>query len=224
MDGRKFSGDILSYEGPFGVGYGVVKFNIISKDTSKLMELDLIRKTEYEKRKSQSDPYVRLARESLTAFLNTGAQMKNIPDYVTTEMKESKRGVLVYMKKNGELRGCIGTILPTTGSIAEEIIRNAVAAGINDPRFTEVEKNELMDIDFSVDVLTEPKPATFKDLDPKEYGVIVNTKLKSGLLLPNLEGVDTVEDQLSIALRKAGIESDEEYSIQKFKVNRHKEV
>jgi len=224
MEGRKFSGEVLSYEGPFGVGYGVVKFSIISKDTPKLSELELIRKTNYEKRKCQSDPYVRLARESLSVFLNTGTQMKNIPGYVTAEMKECNRGVFVSMKKNRELRGCIGTISSTTGSIAEEIIRNAVEAGLNDPRFSEVEKDELMDIDFSVDVLTEPEPASLKDLDPKEYGVIVKTRGKSGLLLPDLEGVDTVEEQLSIALRKAGIEPDEEYSIQRFKVIRHKEV
>ncbi len=113
--------------------------------------------------------------------------------------------------------------MPTTDSIAEEIIRNSVDAAINDPRFNEVEKNELSDLDFSVDVLTEPEPAERKDLDPKIFGVIVTHRSRRGLLLPDLEGVDTVEEQLSIALRKAGIDPDEHYSIEKFKVVRHKE-
>lgn len=224
LEGRKFIGELLSYQGNFGVGYGVMRFNIIGEDNPKLTELELIRKENYEKRKSLSDPYVKLARESLINFLSTGKLIKNMPDYVTEEMKNTKRGVFVSMKKNGELRGCIGTIFPSTGSIAEEIIRNAVEAGMNDPRFYKVEKDELMDIDFSVDILTKPEIAALKDLDSKEYGVIVKSKGQSGLLLPDLEGVNTVEEQLSIALRKAGIESDEDYTIQRFKVIRHKEV
>lgn len=224
LDDKKFSGDILSYEGTFGVGYGVMRFNIISQDTSKLEQLESIKRTDYEKRKQQSDPYVRLARESLTAFLNTGEYIKNIPNYVTTEMKNNKRGAFVSLKKDGELRGCIGTVFPAADSIAEEIIRNAVEAGISDPRFSEVDKNELMDIDISVDILTEPEPASLEDLNPKEYGVIVKNKYKSGLLLPDLEGVNTVDEQLSIVLKKAGIKPYEEYTLQKFKVIRHKEV
>jgi uncharacterized protein, PH0010 family len=224
LDEKKFSGEVLSYQGTFGVGYGVIRFNVISKDSSKLEELDSIRKTNYEKRQQQSDPYVRLARESLTTFINTGKHIENIPKYVTAEMKDNKRGVFVSLKKDGKLRGCIGTIFPTTDSMADEIIRNAVEAGINDPRFSEVEKEELMDIDFSVDVLTEPEPAALGDLNPKEYGIIVKNKYKSGLLLPDLEGVNTVDVQLSIVLKKAGIKQGEEYSIQRFKVLRHKEA
>jgi AmmeMemoRadiSam system protein A/AmmeMemoRadiSam system protein B len=223
LDGRKFHGELLSYEGPFGVGYGIMKFNVISEDSPKLEELESIRRADYEKKQHQSDPYVKLARESLTTYLNTGEAMKGIPDYVTDEMKDSKRGVFVSLKKQGELRGCIGTILPTTNSIAEEIIRNAIEAGVSDPRFYEVEKEELMDIDFSVDVLTEPEPSSKEELNPKEYGVIVKSKGRTGLLLPDLEEVNTVEEQLSIALQKAGIKPYEEYSIERFRVIRHKE-
>ncbi len=104
-----------------------------------------------------------------------------------------------------------------------EILRNAIESGINDPRFYEVDFNELMDIDFSVDVLTVPEPAQKDGLNPAEYGVIVRSKGKTGLLLPDLEGIDIVEEQLSIALDKAGIRPNEEYSIQKFKVIRHKQ-
>lgn len=213
LDKKKFSADLLSYEGTFGVGYGVMKFNVISEDLSKLEQLE----------SPQSDPYVKLARESLTTFLGTDNKLNQIPDYVPAEMKNIRRGVFVSLKKHGQLRGCIGTILPTTNSVAEEIVRNAIEAGINDPRFYEVDEEELADIVFSVDVLTEPEPASIEELNPKEYGVIVRSKGKAGLLLPDLEGVDTVDDQLSIALDKAGIEPFEEYKIEKFKVIRHKE-
>ncbi len=137
-------------------------------------------------------------------------------------MREIKRGVFVSLKKGGELRGCIGTILPVTNSVAEEIIRNAIEAGVNDPRFYRVEEHELMDIDISVDVLTEPEEADKEDLDPRKYGVIVKDNGKTGLLLPDLQGVNTIEEQLSIALQKAGITSGE-YTIEKFEVIRHLE-
>lgn len=137
-------------------------------------------------------------------------------------MREVKRGVFVSLKKCGELRGCIGTIFPVTNSVAEEIIRNAIEAGVNDPRFYRVEEHELMDIDISVDVLTEPEEADKEDLDPRKYGVIVKDNGKTGLLLPDLQGVNTIEEQLSIALQKAGITS-EEYTIEKFEVIRHLE-
>ncbi|WP_160672680.1 AmmeMemoRadiSam system protein A [Clostridium sp. C8-1-8] len=223
LEGKKFNGDLLSYEGTFGVGYGVMKFNVLSEDVPKLPELENIRKTQYEKKSIQSDPYVRLARESLTTYLTTRRKLKEIPNYVPNEMNNMQRGVFVSLKKHGDLRGCIGTIFPATDSVAKEIIRNAIEAGLNDPRFYEVEEEELMDIDFSVDVLTEPEVASKEDLNPKEYGVIVRHIGKTGLLLPDLEGVDTVEEQLSIALEKGNIDPDEEYTIQRFQVIRHKE-
>lgn len=223
LEGKKFKGEMLSYEGTFGVGYGVMKFNILSEDTSRLADLESIRKEAYEKKTLNSDPYVRLARQSLTTYLKTGNELNSLPEFVTEEMKKEKRGVFVSLKKNGELRGCIGTIFPVTENIALEILRNAIEAGTNDPRFYEVDFEELMDIDFSVDVLTVPEPAEKDELNPAEYGVIVKSKGKTGLLLPDLEGIDTVEEQLSIVLDKAGIRQNEDFSIQKFKVIRHKE-
>jgi AmmeMemoRadiSam system protein A len=223
LEGKKFYGDLLSYEGTFGVGYGVMRINIVSEGSSKLKELEELKKTVQQKKLTQSDPYVRLARESLTTYLTTGKPMKDVPSYVIEEMKNTRRGVFVSLKKYGELRGCIGTFIPTTGSIAEEIIRNAVEAGVDDPRFGAVEEEELLDIDFSVDVLTEPETAERNELDPKEYGVIVTSGRRRGLLLPDLEGVDTVEEQLSISLQKAGIGKNESFTIEKFKVIRHKE-
>jgi len=224
LEGKKFTGDILSYEGTFGVGYGVMRFNVIGDATPKLPKLEALRKDVLQKKNNQSDPYVKLARESLATYLSSKVELKALPKYVNEEMKNSKRGVFVSLKKHGDLRGCIGTIFPTTSSIAEEIIRNAVAAGTEDPRFSEVMEDELLDIDISVDVLTEPRVATKGDLDPKSSGVIVKSKGRTGLLLPDLEGVNTVEEQLSIALNKAGIRPDEVYSIQSFQVIRHKEA
>jgi len=223
LDTHKFNGDLLSYEGTFGVGYGIMKFNILAEETSKLEELESIRSEAYEKKQNQGNPHVRLARESLTTFITTENNLEELPHYVTDEMKNSQRGVFVSLKKHGDLRGCIGTVFPTTDNVAKEIIRNAIEAGVNDPRFFPVEEDELLDIDFSVDVLTEPEPSSREDLNPKEYGVIVRSKGKTGLLLPDLEGVDTVEEQLSIALQKADIEPFEEYTIERFKVIRHKE-
>lgn len=223
LEGYKFNGDLLSYEGTFGVGYGIMRFNVLSEEKSKLAELESLRYLAQNKKLNQTDPYVRLARESLTAYLATGSMLEELPEYVTEEMRKNKRGVFVSLKKFGELRGCIGTFLPTTDSIAEEIIRNAVEAGLNDPRFSEVEEEELLDIDFSVDVLEEPVSAERPELDHKKYGVIVSSWGKRGLLLPDLEGVDTVEEQLSIACQKAGIRKGEDYTIEKFEVIRHKE-
>jgi MEMO1 family protein len=223
LEGKKFYGDLLSYEGTFGVGYGVMRINIVSEGSSKFKELEELKKTSQQKKLTQNDPYVRLARESLTTYLTTRKPMKDVPTYVIEEMKNTRRGVFVSLKKYGELRGCIGTFLPTTDSIAEEIIRNAVEAGVDDPRFGAVEEEELLDIDFSVDVLTEPEPAQRDELDPKEYGVIVTSGRRRGLLLPDLEGVDTVEEQLSISLQKAGIGKHDSFTIEKFKVIRHKE-
>jgi MEMO1 family protein len=223
LEGNKFYGDLLSYEGTFGVGYGVMRINIVSEGSSQLKELVELKRTSQQKKLTQNDPYVRLARESLATYLTTGKPMKDVPNYVIEEMKNTRRGVFVSLKKYGELRGCIGTFLPTTDSIAEEIIRNAVEAGVEDPRFGAVEEEELLDIDFSVDVLTEPEPAERDELDPKEYGVIVTSGRRRGLLLPDLEGVDTVEEQLSISLQKAGIGKNESFTIEKFKVIRHKD-
>ncbi|WP_246503454.1 AmmeMemoRadiSam system protein A [Clostridium polyendosporum] len=221
MNGYKIKGELLSYEGTFGVGYGVMRFDLEKSTEDTLTQLIDAKKERYKNRLKNEDSYVRLARESLTYYITNGNYI-DIPDYVPDEMKRSSRGVFVSLKKFGNLRGCIGTVFPVTNSLAEEIIRNAVEAGEQDPRFDPVEESELEDIHFSVDVLTEPIPATREELDPKKYGVIVNTGRKSGLLLPDLEGVDTIEEQLNIVLSKAGINAREKYSIEKFEVIRHK--
>lgn len=223
LEGKKFRGELLSYEGTFGVGYGVMRLKALGEDKSMLLELEFIKKSRQGKKLNQTNPFVKLARESITTYLTSGKRLKSFPEYVTDEMKNKKHGVFVSLKKFGELRGCIGSFLPITSSIAQEIIRNSIEAAVNDPRFEEVEPEELLDIDISVDILTNPEPAQREELDPKEYGVIVSFGDIRGLLLPDLDGVDTIEEQLSIACRKAGIRESEDYAIEKFKVIRHKE-
>jgi AmmeMemoRadiSam system protein A len=221
MEGNEIKGELLSYEGTFGVGYAVMKFQLKNSDRDILSEIVKEKRKKHMERTSNEDEYVRLARETLTHYLIEGNLME-LPNYVTEEMINSKRGVFVSLKKFGALRGCIGTIFPVTGSIAEEIMRNAIEAGEGDPRFSPVSEGELEDIVVSVDVLTEPKEASKEELDPKKYGVVVRSGRKSGLLLPDLEGVNTVEEQISIVLNKASISPNENYSIEKFEVIRHK--
>ena len=221
MEGNEIKGELLSYEGTFGVGYAVIKFELKSSDRDILSEITVEKRKKYMARVNNEDVYVRLARESLTHYLIEGNFMER-PNYVTEEMLNSKRGVFVSLKKFGALRGCIGTIFPVTESIAEEIMRNAIEAGEGDPRFGNVSEGELEDIVFSVDVLTEPVETSKEELNPKKYGVVVRSGRKSGLLLPDLEGVNTIEEQISIVLNKAGISTNENYTIEKFEVIRHK--
>lgn len=209
LKGYQVEPKIYSYEGPFGVGYLVAGFRISNKaETGK------------EERGKEGTAYVQLARSSLEHYLRTG-EILPLPDPVPEGM-EGKAGVFVSLKKNGQLRGCIGTIEPLRENIASEIIYNAVAAGVEDPRFWPVELDELPEIEFSVDVLTTPEPVeSIDDLDPKRYGIIVKSGRKTGLLLPDLEGVDTVEQQISIACQKAGISPGEKIELFRFEVIRY---
>jgi AmmeMemoRadiSam system protein A len=172
-------------------------------------------------RTQDADPYVRLARRSLEAYLETGKLM-DVPDGMPGEMQKSA-GVFVSIKKNGGLRGCIGTIEPTGMPLSGEIIRFAVISATEDPRFPPVTEEELPALTYSVDVLGEPEPVSGDgDLDARVYGVIVSKGHRRGVLLPDLELVDTPEQQIEIALRKAGILPQEHYTVERFKVERHK--
>jgi AmmeMemoRadiSam system protein A len=165
-------------------------------------------------------PIVALAKKSLEEFVRSGTKISP-PKELSPELA-ARAGVFVCIKTQGNLRGCIGTFQPCTGSVAEEIIQNAIAAATQDPRFVAVTEDELDDISYSVDVLSSPeKTASMGDLDPKKYGVIVVQGMKRGLLLPDLEGVDTAEEQLRIAKIKAGIGSGDQPEIFRFMVTRY---
>jgi len=167
------------------------------------------------------DEYVKLARMSLETYVRTGRLLR-VPEDIPDELKNRRAGAFVSLKEDGSLRGCIGTIEPVRKNLAEEIICNAVSAGVSDPRFPEVREKELDRLVYSVDVLTEPEDiASSRDLDPKRYGVIVRNGYRRGLLLPDLEGVDTAEEQIMISKQKAGIDPEKNVSLQRFEVIRH---
>ena len=137
-------------------------------------------------------------------------------------MYETQAGVFVSIKKDGGLRGCIGTIRAVQASVAEEIIQNAISAATEDPRFSPVLKEELPWLSLSVDVLGYAERIDSEDaLDVKRYGVIVTNGSRRGLLLPNLDGVDTAAEQVAIAKRKAGILEHENVLLERFEVVRH---
>jgi len=223
LDGVDLDAELLSYEGTFGVGYGVASFVPKGRNPQRrFLEVYLRLEEERLRRlREGEDPYVRLARYSVEYFVNTGRRAK-LPDGLPEEMLKNRAGVFVSLKKHGGLRGCIGTISPVTGSIAEEILRNAVSSCSEDPRFDAVRPEELPELVYSVDVLSPPEPVDSEEsLDVKRYGVIVSAGARRGLLLPNLEGVDTVRQQISIARQKAGIRPDEAVSLERFEVVRH---
>jgi AmmeMemoRadiSam system protein A len=162
---------------------------------------------------------VELAKRAVEEYIRRGKTL-SAPEALSPEMKE-KAGVFVCLKIHGQLKGCIGTFLPCHETVADEIIRNAISAATQDPRFSPVEKNDLPSLEYSVDILSPPeKIRSEEDLDPKKYGVIVVKGGMRGLLLPDLEGVDTVEEQIRIAKMKAGMGRDEDAEIYRFEVKR----
>jgi len=222
LDGYDVKSEILSYEGPFGVGYMVASLEPCgeNKSQSVLARLEDEQKKRIARRRAAESFLVKVARETLEKHV------KGEPPVDVSCMPEEykkRAGVFVSIKKRGNLRGCIGTIEPTRPSIAEEVVANAISAGINDPRFQPVSQEELADLEYSVDVLQPTEPVSgFNELNPEKYGVIVRSGRRSGLLLPNLEGVDTVEEQVSIARQKAGIGPNEPVQLERFEVIRYK--
>lgn len=217
--------EFLSYEGVYGVGYGQCIFHILDESNGpdylalyRERELDKIEKTR------ENEGFLpRLARETVESFVKTGRLPEQAP--TPPEFLNKKAGVFVSIKKRGALRGCIGTMSPTTPDIPREVRQNAVSACSRDFRFDPVTEEELPHLTYSVDVLSAPEAVDRQDvpaaLDPAIYGVIVTSGNKRGVLLPDLEGVDTVEEQLAIALKKAGI-TGEHYDLERFTVTRYK--
>jgi hypothetical protein len=163
---------------------------------------------------------VRLAKKTVEMYISEGKVLK--PQRLTLRMKE-KAGVFVSIHRLGELRGCIGTIEPQRSNVAEEIIVNAISSATRDPRFLPITPDELKDLDYSVDVLTKPEPVKSKDqLDPRRYGVIVEAGWRKGVLLPDLEGVDSVDYQIDVCRQKAGIAPNEPVRLYRFEVKRYK--
>jgi len=174
--------------------------------------------------KKELHPLIRLAQETVESYIkqNKTPKLKELlaSGELTPEMEE-RAGVFVSIKKFGELRGCIGTFGPTKETVAEEIISNAISSATRDPRFPPVNADELPHLSYSVDVLTKPEQVKDQSqLDPKKYGIIVERGGRRGLLLPDLEGVNTVDDQINICRHKAGIHPYDPVKLYRFEVRR----
>ena len=224
LDGLSVEAERLSHEGTFGVGYGVCTYRVIGQDPSRYCLdrwRDRQRKSLEEKQRNE-DAYVRLARAAVNSWVEW-RKRPELPEDLPAEMLSGRAGVFVSLHKDGMLRGCIGTIQAVKRNIAEEIVENGISAATKDPRFSPVRPEELEALEISVDVLGKPEKIRSKEeLDVKRYGVIVTKGFRRGLLLPNLDGVDTVEQQLSIALRKAGLsEREKDFEMERFEVVRH---
>ena len=234
LDRKSVSIERLVHQDVTGVGYGICTYHIEGEDPDRAF-LDKWNGRENARRQAlrdKEDVYVRLARKSLESYIRKGEkidwydvkdELGSATDKAISELEDMRAGAFVSIHKEGKLRGCIGTISATRSCIADEIIENAISASTRDPRFDPIEEDELDALEISVDVLGEAEaimsPA---ELDVKRYGVIVTKNRRRGLLLPNLDGVDTVEEQLSIAKQKAGLAPDEEGCfLERFEVVRH---
>ena len=207
LDKKDVKVNIYSHEDITGVGYGIASLYPIKEDYKRCFL-------------ESNDPYVKLAKETINTYINE-KRIIEIPNNTPKELLENKKGVFVTIYEFGELRGCIGTFLPTKSSIANEIIDNAIFSATEDYRFNPIEKDELNNLEIKVDVLNTPEKINNKDeLDPKKYGIIITQYNKRGLLLPDIEGVDTIEKQISIAKQKGNIVGDN-YEIERFTVERH---
>ena len=223
LDGMNVEAKVYTHEDVTGVGYGICSFRPTEPNGERRF-LERYRAEQEEKlrqRREREDPYVRLARETVESWV-LDRKTPGVPDWATAEMKQNRAGVFVSIHKDGKLRGCIGTFLPTRECIAKEIITNAVSASTRDPRFVPIGPEELKWLEINVDVLSTPEPIGGKEeLDVKRYGVIVSSGSRRGLLLPDLDGVDTVDEQVDIARRKAGIREQDPITLERFEVVRH---
>ena len=229
LDGYEVSSEIISYEGPFGVGYLIAAFDLGTKNSAKSLADEMFSKAldKVRIRRENESPLVSLARKSLEYYIKTDRKL-SLEDLMEGKPIDAKlpdkAGIFVSIKKDGNLRGCIGTTSPTQANIAEEIIENAISAGIRDPRFFPVEEDELDSLIYSVDVLSDAEPIENLDqLDVKKYGVIVKSikGRRVGLLLPNLEGIDSAGEQVRIAREKAGIGPADPIKLERFEVVRY---
>lgn len=223
LDKMKVETEAMSYEGTFGVGYGVCSYMVRGSDAGRNFgeQFEETERAELARQRAQEDAYVRLARKTIESYVHTGEKIA-VPDGLPPELYGQKAGVFVSIKENGSLRGCIGTIRSVYDSVAEEIIENAISAACRDPRFPPISQEELDSLVISVDVLGDTEAIDSPDkLDVRRYGVIVSKGRKRGLLLPNLDGIDSVEEQIAVARRKAGIGDEEDISLERFEVIRH---
>jgi AmmeMemoRadiSam system protein A/AmmeMemoRadiSam system protein B len=217
--------EVLNYEAPFGVGYLVAQ---IAREEARDKDKLINRGESSLKGEGVGQPshqeLTALARVAVETFVREG----RIIEKPTSKdpMLEQRAACFVSIKTSeGDLRGCIGTIEPVKETLANELIANAVSSATRDPRFPPVAPDELSHLRYSVDVLSTPEPAKFDELNPKVYGVIVEDEngTRRGLLLPDLQGVETARQQVDIAARKAGIAPGIPLKLFRFRVERFRE-
>ena len=208
--------EVLNYEAPFGVGYLVAQLTNTKSGTAEPVNVgDPV---------ASEENLPGLARQAVETFVRTGKQIS--PPQNTAGILGARAACFVSLKTHqGDLRGCIGTIEPVKETLGEELVANAISAATRDPRFSPVTENELPNLKYSVDILAAPEPATMADLDPAVYGVIVEDEagMFRGLLLPDIDGVDTADQQVNIAARKAGIPPGKPLKLSRFRVDRFRE-
>ncbi|MFZ5826759.1 MAG: AmmeMemoRadiSam system protein A [Bacillota bacterium] len=231
LDGLKVKPLVYSYEHPFGVGYSVAALEPAGPDPTRQIrsELERVRTERIHQRREAAHSVARLARAALEHYVKTGLEIdfsagaphEGTAPWVLPDDLPDQAGVFVTLTVDGDLRGCMGSTGPTEPSLALEIVRNAIQAGVQDPRFSPVEEEELPYLEYKVDLLEEPEPATLEQLDPRVYGVVVQKGEEFGLLLPDLPGIATAEQQVAIACRKAGLEPEEPgIELYRFRVRR----
>jgi MEMO1 family protein len=215
---QPLSCDVLNYEAPFGVGY------LVAQLTNQKLTASQPNDQQFDATEGGSGDLPTLARKAVETFVLTDSQIE--PENPSDLLKERAACFVSIKTLDGDLRGCIGTIEPARDTLAEELIANAINAATRDPRFMPVSASELPYLRYSVDILSASEPATFEELDPAVYGVIVEDEsgLRRGLLLPDIEGVDSAEKQVEIASRKAGIPPGTTVKLWRFRVQRFREA
>lgn len=230
---------VLSYEGPFGVGYLCAEFKVFAEDQTVLINQYESFKRYLDKEREQQrknahfyvklaqaaiESYVHLPKKPLVKLSEEEVSINGIKFKLIDKKDLSKKsGVFVSIKDMNGLRGCIGTYIPTKDNILEEIVTNAIAAAASDPRFSPITVDELEDIIVTVDILSKMETVdNVDDLDVERFGIVVTDGVKSGLLLPQIEGIDTVDEQLKVAANKAGLTVDKIKHIERFTVDRYK--
>jgi len=211
---------VLSYEGPWGVGYLTALVGQAALDACDSRALTTSERGSKGGTAGDSESeIVALARKAVESYVREGSTLSGPLRH--GEEYPHRAGAFVSLHRQDKLRGCIGTVLPTRDTLAEEVAANAVEAATRDPRFPPLSLDELDDLDVKVDVLHAPESCSIEDLDPSRYGVITSSGWRRGLLLPDLEGVDDVKTQIDIAMNKAGIRPGEPCSYERFRVDRY---
>ncbi len=223
FDGYKVATEIVTYSSPFGDGYLVALVKPVRRDERMRLfeEIPYLQSSKRERKRKRVSTPVHIARKAVETYVKEHKAIKppkNLPDYL-----KKPAAVFVSLKKGKALRGCIGTTKPTTASAAEEIIQNAIHSAMQDPRFFPVKVSELSYLEYSVDILGDLEEVSDESqLDHKMYGVYVMCGGRCGLLLPDIDGVDSVGQQVSIARQKGGIAEDEDYQLFRFRVERYR--